>query len=421
MKKIFCFFSLLLVFLISNVYAESFKVKIDNKDTKVSTVDVVINDKKLDSKFDSYILSSRTFVPIREITESLGAKVEWDNKTKCATVSTKDKEVKLQIGSDIVYVNGKKTSIEKNSIPRFAVYLQPKREPKTMVPLRFLSEAFGYDVKWDEKAYKASIYTDDYNKRNNVVTTVSKETTVTNNSDNRYQSNYEKAESNSINSNNEEIKSAGIDFNEEKKTEETKRKISKKVTANGPVTIVIDPGHGGKDPGAMGKDKTEEKDLTLEIASKLYNRLLSEGIDAHITRSTDEFVELLDRAGISNDLNAEIFLSIHINSASTNAPNGIEVFYPNEEVVQIKTTEQKPLAVCLQNALIKETNATNRGVKNGSKLVVLKKTKGVSALAELGFISNTNEVNKLNNEEYQGKLVQGLYNGLKDYIDNYVE
>lgn len=140
MKKLFCFFSILLMFLSSNVYAESFKVKIDNKDVNVSKVVVEINEKELNTKFDSYTLSGRTFVPIREITESLGAKVDWDNKTRSATVSMENKQVKLQIDSDIVYVDGKKTNIEENSIPKFAVYLNPKREVKTMVPLRFLSE-----------------------------------------------------------------------------------------------------------------------------------------------------------------------------------------------------------------------------------------------------------------------------------------
>ncbi|MBP2025162.1 N-acetylmuramoyl-L-alanine amidase [Peptoniphilus stercorisuis] len=423
MKKLFCFFSILLMFLSSNVYAESFKVKIDNKDVNVSKVVVEINEKELNTKFDSYTLSGRTFVPIREITESLGAKVDWDNKTRSATVSMENKQVKLQIDSDIVYVDGKKTNIEENSIPKFAVYLNPKREVKTMVPLRFLSETFGYEVKWDQETYTASIYTEDYKKdeKEKVVTTSSTTTEIVNNSNNRFESKFEKEESKSINnSNEEEFKSAGIDFKEEKK-EEKKRNITKKIKSDGPVTIVIDPGHGGKDPGAIGADKTKEKDLTLEISTKLYDKLLDDGIDTHITRSKDEFVELLDRAGMANDLNAEIFLSIHINSAESSTPNGIEVFYPNEEVVQIKTVEQKHLANCLQNALIKETNATSRGVKNGSRLIVLKKTKGVSALAELGFISNSNDVYNLNDEEYQEKLVQGLYNGLKDYIDNYVE
>lgn len=393
MKKLFCFFSILLMFLSSNVYAESFKVKIDNKDVNVSKVVVEINEKELNTKFDSYTLSGRTFVPIREITESLGAKVDWDNKTRSATVSMENKQVKLQIDSDIVYVDGKKTNIQENSIPKFAVYLNPKREVKTMVPLRFLSETFGYEVGWNGDKYIASVITKKEEKK---------------------------------------VESASIDFSEkeivkyenksESKKEEVKKVISKKIKSDGLVTILLDAGHGGSDSGAVSVDgKTKEKELTLEITKKLNDKLLENGYDVHMTRETDKAVDLYKRPEIANDLGAEIFLSIHINSSENSEPSGIEVFYAPALSNKLKEVEQSPLAESLQKSLIKETGAISRGAKAGGRLVVLKNTKNVAALAELGFISNKKELDLMKDEDYQEKLVNGLYNGLIDYIDNYVE
>ena len=124
---------------------------------------------------------------------------------------------------------------------------------------------------------------------------------------------------------------------------------------------------------------------------------------------------------MANKLNAQLYLSIHMNATDNSDANGIEVFYAPAGVTPIKETEQIYFAKALDESLIKATGAFNRGVKDGRRLVVLRKTKGVAALAELGFITNENEVNKLQTEEYQDLLVDALYNGIKDYINNYVE
>lgn len=414
MKK-FLSVLIILVFLVNNnVYAAStFNVKIDGKKATVKQVDVKIDSKALKSDFNPYVVNGRTFVPIREITESLGATVEWDNKVKSATIKLNDKEVKLKIDSNVIYTNGEKSVLENDSIPKFAVYSNPKNETKTMVPLRFLSEAFGFNVSWDSKANLASIKTVEEVKASPISSSIG--------NTNSYVSNVEKQEANNLSkSSNEEVFSAaGLDVS----TEETKRtvKVTDKITTEGPLNIVIDPGHGGKDNGATAVDGTFEKELNLKVATRLYDRLVSSGYNVTMTRSSDEYIKLLDRASESNNSDAEIFLSIHFNSSDNKAARGIEVLYASEDSVNIKTVKQKTLASELLESLIKETGMTNRGVKNRPDLVVLNKTKNVSAMAELGFISNESDFKLIDTDEYIDKFVNGLYNGLVNYINSYVE
>lgn len=203
---------------------------------------------------------------------------------------------------------------------------------------------------------------------------------------------------------------------------EKKQVINENLYVNGKVRIILDPGHGGKDSGANSKDnKVHEKDLTLLVATKLYNRLLEDGMDVSITRTRDEFIKLQDRASLANETNADIFLSIHINSSENTNASGIEVLYASEKNIKIKSTVQKHFAQELQKALLKETGAVNRGIKNRPAIIVLNQTKTVAALAELGFISNDEELSNLTDDDYIDKLVNGLYNGIYSYIDKYVK
>ena len=160
MKKIILFFLFIFLLVPQSVAASStFNVKINNKNTKVNDVNINIDGKILKTDFKAYNVNGRTFIPIREVTENLGATVSWDNKLKSATVNYGDKNLVLQINSNVVYLNGKKQKIDKNSVPRFANYSQPRKESKTMVPIRFISETLGYDVDWDQKTSTVFIKT----------------------------------------------------------------------------------------------------------------------------------------------------------------------------------------------------------------------------------------------------------------------
>lgn len=99
-------------------------------------------------------------MPIREITENLGADVKWNNKDKSIKISLNGDVINMKINSPNVSVNGKKVSLDNAQAPQLALYSSPRKETKTMVPLRFISETFGYDVDWNNDEVRAEISTD---------------------------------------------------------------------------------------------------------------------------------------------------------------------------------------------------------------------------------------------------------------------
>ena len=424
MKKIILF--LLFVFLLvpqSVAASSTFNVKINNKNTKVNDVNINIDGKILKTDFKAYNVNGRTFIPIREVTENLGATVSWDNKLKSATVNYGDKNLVLQINSNVVYLNGKKQKIDRDSVPRFANYSQPRKESKTMVPIRFISETLGYDVDWDQKTSTVFIKTIKVDKIDAEEKELIKDSKPVKesygNKKNEFISKNEKKEMNKIEkkSDKEIYKAAGLDVDDIKK----ERKITKTIKAKGKVSILIDPGHGGKDPGASAASGLQEKEITLELSRLLRDKFANDDLEIEMTRDKDEYVKLLDRAGQANEEDFEIFVSIHVNSSDNRDASGIEVLYASEKNVEIKEAEQKLLAKEILDAIIKETGAKSRGVKNRSDLIVLNKTKCVSALVEVGFLSNPQEYDKLTDDQYLDSLATGVYKGVKSYIDKYVE
>lgn len=424
MKKIILFFLFVFLLVPQSVAASStFNVKINNKNTKVNDVNINIDGKILKTDFKAYNVNGRTFIPIREVTENLGATVSWDNKLKSATVNYGDKNLVLQINSNVVYLNGKKQKIDKNSVPRFANYSQPRKESKTMVPIRFISETLGYDVDWDQKTSTVFIKTIKVDKIDAEEKELIKDSKPVKesygNKNNEFISKNEKKEMNKIEkkSDKEIYKAAGLDVDDIKK----ERKITKTIKAKGKVSILIDPGHGGKDPGASAASGLQEKEITLELSRLLRDKFANDDLEIEMTRDKDEYVKLLDRAGQANEEDFEIFVSIHVNSSDNRDASGIEVLYANEKNVEIKEAEQRHLAKEILDAIIKETGAKSRGVKNRPDLIVLNKTKCVSALVEVGFLSNPQEYDKLTEDQYLDSLATGIYKGVKSYIDKYVE
>lgn len=452
MKKIIKITILCLALLITPVFANNlFKVSIGRTQFQVKKAGVLVNNRTLKTEFSPYIKQGRTFVPIREITENLGADVKWNNRDKSIKISLNGDVIDMKINSPNVRVNGKKISLDNAQAPQLALYSSPRKETKTMVPLRFISETFGYDVDWNNDKVRAEIST---NKTKSIVEDDKKENSNKNNKNtknkksndkntkkvasktktsnsksifdsNYFQSNVEKSETNKIT---KEIKGGNKDkiFDQaelDKSDEKKNRVIKDKIEVNGKLKIVIDPGHGGKDSGAVALDgETYEKTVNLLVAERLMDKLSANSeISPTITRTRDEYIKLLDRAGVSNDGDAHLFLSIHFNSADNSSAKGIEVLYASEKNVRIKDTVQKDFASCLQKALIKETGAVDRGIKNRPAIIVLNKTKNVAALAELGFLSNEDDLENIKDPDYIDKLAQGLYNGIEDYMNTFVE
>ena len=176
--------------------------------------------------------------------------------------------------------------------------------------------------------------------------------------------------------------------------------------------VFIDAGHGGTDPGALGYGY-RESDLNLQVAKKVESKLKSKGIDVKMSRSSDIFYSLSERAEMANDYGADAFVSIHQNSAEAKSANGIETYYNR------KKEEDRPLSNDIQTQVISQTGANNRGVKN-AEFTVLVKSEMISALVECGFITNESEVKKLSDPSYQDKLATGIANGIEEYLKSNV-
>ncbi len=174
--------------------------------------------------------------------------------------------------------------------------------------------------------------------------------------------------------------------------------------------IVIDPGHGGKDPGAYAPStQTQEKTLSLRTGLLLRDALLAKGYEVSMTRDSDTYPGLRDRSAQANDSDADVFISIHYNSAGATSASGIETF-------AFYTEDNKKLAASIQNQLISNTGVNNRGVKNGNKLIVLNTTKVPAVLVELGFLSNPAEAKRLMQNDYQNTLASAIAMGIDNYF-----
>lgn len=173
-------------------------------------------------------------------------------------------------------------------------------------------------------------------------------------------------------------------------------------------TVIIDPGHGGKDKGAYWYG-ISEKTLTLDVAKKVESLLRSKGIKVLMTRKSDHYVSIQDRASLANKHSNAIFVSIHFNAHTNSSVKGIETFY--------LSSKGKKLASSIQSRLARRINTRNRGSKK-YHYAVLRKTKGVAALVECGFISNRWEGNRCASSWYKEILAQEITDGITEYCNN---
>lgn len=178
--------------------------------------------------------------------------------------------------------------------------------------------------------------------------------------------------------------------------------------ANSQYVVYIDPGHGGYDPGTQGNGIVE-KDIVLNYGLRLKDKLEANGIKVIMSRISDVYVSLEDRSRGANNVNPDIFISIHINSAGATSASGIETFY--------KKDIDKLLAEKIQSKLINYTGAVNRGAK-WEDFHVVRETNMPASLVECGFLTNINEANNLKNWNYQEKLINAMLDGALDYLYN---
>ena len=152
--------------------------------------------------------------------------------------------------------------------------------------------------------------------------------------------------------------------------------------------VIIDPGHGGSDTGAIGINGLKEKEVVLQIAKeviRLDHELFNEALEIYLTRYSDTLISLGDRTKLAKAVKADVFISIHCNQAVRKAAQGVEVYVKQSE------TQSEYLAEQFATGLNEKLGFKNRGVKYGNFQVLRETTHCPSVLLELGFLSNWEE------------------------------
>jgi len=208
---------------------------------------------------------------------------------------------------------------------------------------------------------------------------------------------------------------------------------------------VVDAGHGGHDPGAISQG-LREKDLTLDIARRLKVELRGKGLAVVMTRDRDEFITLSRRPNVANRLQADFFVSVHINANRSRQVSGVEVYYPRESAVDaaapfpphiepaevwLPTTRVKQIlwdlvlsrtrrhaarmALHICRAMRSRLHVRCRWVR-GARFVVLREARMPAVLVEVGYMSNQREAARLAQASYRQAIAQAVAEGLVAYV-----
>ena len=188
------------------------------------------------------------------------------------------------------------------------------------------------------------------------------------------------------------------------------------------LVVMIDPGHGGTDPGKVAVNGIVEKDINLIIARKLKALLEGQGIEVLMTRETDEMLskensknkkqeDMKARVELINEELPELVISIHQNSYSDEKVSGAQVFYHEESV------EGKAAAEIMQKAFLELDADNHRQSKGNTDYYLLKHTEVPVIIVECGFLSNPQEAELLKGEEYQNRLAEVMTSGIVTYLE----
>lgn len=456
---------------------------------------VAIDGKKLTNlTMPPIILNGYTLVPAREVFEGVGASVEWKKDLEQVYVKYNNTLVVIPVDSSKAYVNGTATTMQTKA---------KIINNKTMIPLRFVTTALGFQIEWDKTTRVANIVTKQQTTttttkatttttttteattqpttteiKTETVTVPATTTTVSNNSDNSYNTSYNdnfgydndegylyiKDYNNIINVNNfihyddyynltyslvlngnyqnllssgsfnattKGIKNVSVLVSQDKTTitfnesQIMAMNISKKgsYVYIKPVLpkekyskiIVLDAGHGGSDPGASANNLVE-KDLTLKMLLAAKELFDKSDIKCYVTRASDVYPSFDDRTNMANEV-GDAFISIHINSAANTSASGTETYSLYANDLGNGLTSYR-LAEEMLNQLLDKLGTVNRKVKS-ENWIVLRQSTVPSTLIEIGFISNTGDAQIMGSQEGINKVGQAIYDGVSELFAKY--
>jgi len=481
-----------ILFLPSSTFAQSSEIRI------------LLDNKPLETVVPSVIENDRLFVSARNVVEALGGRITWFPALKLMTVNINGHTSRLVIDDPSLEIDEKVFSLE-----------MPARilDNRVMIPLEVIKIIAEVDIKWENQTktlfintirpYLLEVRSYSHPDKTRVVIDLSEKTefradklinpdrifidimgSIAKLEDTLKQIKIDDGVIKTVRTAqfNQEITRIVFDLYQEARyelfsliepdrvvidifksgeevaiSETLSAKPEEKPTPGPEITgkrvVIIDPGHGGKDPGAIGPTGLREKDVTLGIALYLEKLLKNAGIPTYLTRSKDEFVYLENRTNFANQKNGFVFVSLHANSVLNHRPSakGIETFvlsskyigasardvadrenrasraHPEvdtdlaliiadlEESANIKYSLD--FAEIVQKKLAKYLKLENRGVKQ-APFVVLKGANMVAVIIEVGFISNPKEEKLLKTNKFRENAAQALFEAIKYYIEN---
>ncbi len=459
--------------------------------TQSDRVNVTLNGKAMELDVPAVTrtvdgVDGRTLIPVRPISEALGAKVLWVGENRQVLISRGEDTIVLTLGSPTAVVNGRRVDLPGRVAPCVA---KSGGVERTLVPLRFVSEQLHAQVDWDNDAFTALVtaeatpeptapptpeptpipprpvgqpkgyllrmIADDKAETITIYLNQSPRYTVADLGDrvviDLLGFGIGSGQDGSLKPEDPVIQAVrwaehgsdlypqedwvtrvvldlapGCSYEENVKVQGDPNLLAVVVTMKpgenvlqlptisenwNPTayTVVLDAGHGGSASGAEYEGYLE-KDITLPITLRAAELLEEKGCNVVLTRNSDVYMDLYDRAGIANAVEADIFVSIHANASSSN-PGFQGTFtysYPKSE-------EGERLAGCIQDAVVSSAGSVDRGLLTND-YVVLRETSMPAALLETGFMSCHEELMLLVKPEYQEKLAQGVAQGVEKYL-----
>ena len=399
------------------------------------------------------IVSGRVLVPARAVFEAMGGMVAWDDARREVTVTRGILVVKLIIDSKTATINGLPKDMD---VPAAII------SERTMIPVRFVAETLGYEVDWDDTNRIVNIKTpetdliqlsiigigfSESDKEYQVTITGNKSIDAYKNfamnSPERFVLDIANGILGQINApiipNNDSImgiRFSQFDENTTRIVVDLKKQTPTSVslsddkknlviafsksgvpigdqTGNLPVLdelakdklVIIDAGHGGRDPGAIGFRSGQavlyEKDVNLDVALRMNELLKQQGANTYMIRNLDTFVSLLERPAMANALNAHLFVSIHNNSSDSSAMKGFEVLYFNKVSDINSNIKSRTFADFAQTALVEKLGIAFKSPQERPSLAVLNKTSMPAIIIEGAFLSNPDDLAMIMTDDYK--------------------
>jgi N-acetylmuramoyl-L-alanine amidase len=449
MKKWISLLFVAVIVLFLNVEWTSASAK-QNTSASAPVPKLYLDGKLLEANVPPVLVKSSVLVPIRTVAENLGYKVSYDKKKRQVSVEEGSTAILMTVDKPSASINGNAFTMSAPPI---------LKSNTTMIPLRFVSETFGLKILWEQDSrsvflsknklqghlqqirYESDTVVINYDglavPTTNVLDGPNRIIIDLPNTD--YASDFmaDETPSNPALGQIAELAVNGhealqkirfsqyqtdpfaarivLDLNQlwnfevvnDTAVGEIRIQLKKPQPVRKGFTVVLDAGHGGKDPGAPSVTGKWEKDFNLSIVKKVQALLAKESrINLVLTRESDIYPSLGDRVNMANNLKADVFVSVHGNSFNSGA-NGTETYY--------NRSNSRALANLMHKNIVAATQFLDRGVRNqGFK--VIKDTTMPAVLLEIGFLSHTQNAQQMFNDAFQKRVAQAIVTSIKQYL-----